>query len=81
MQRDCTKTAGRLELIRGNEEPRTYGLRTQPSGYHEGKRGQVMIKVDTIGQEYCLPCSNEIDGVIVERGGVCVICNVEREGK
>lgn len=40
-----------------------------------------MIKIDTVGQEYCLPCSDEIDGVIVERGGVCVICNVEREGK
>ena len=37
-----------------------------------------MIKVDAVGQEYCLPCSDEIEGVIVERGGVCVICNIKR---
>ena len=40
-----------------------------------------MIKIDAVGQEYCLPCSDEIEGVIVERDGVCVICKAEREGE
>ena len=39
-----------------------------------------MIKIDTIGQEYCLPCADDIEGVIVERGGVCIVCKQEREG-
>jgi|LakMenEpi03Aug12_release.lakeMendotaPanAssembly.Ray.scaffolds.fasta_scaffold3479368_1 hypothetical protein len=40
-----------------------------------------MLKVDEIEQEYCLPCadSNEIEGVIVDRAGVCVACKSERE--
>ena len=35
-----------------------------------------MIKVDTEGQEYCLPCADakEVEGVIVEREGECVNC-------
>jgi hypothetical protein len=45
------------------------------------KEGKQVIKVNEVGQEYCLPCSDEIDGVIVERGGVCVVCNAEREGE
>ena len=40
-----------------------------------------MIKIDTEGQEYCLPCADDIEGVIVERGGVCVICKAERESE
>jgi hypothetical protein len=40
-----------------------------------------MIKVDGIGQEYCLPCADtgEVDGVIVDRAGVCVECESEGE--
>lgn len=36
-----------------------------------------MIKVDSVGQEYCLPCADnlEIEGVIVEREGECLECN------
>ena len=37
-----------------------------------------MIKINATGQEYCLPCADDIEGVIVERGGVCVICKAER---
>jgi hypothetical protein len=39
-----------------------------------------MIKVDEIGQEYCLSCADagEIEGVIVDRAGVCVECKCER---
>lgn len=35
-----------------------------------------MIKVDGEGQEYCLPCADnkEVEGVIVEREGKCVMC-------
>ena len=35
-----------------------------------------MIKVDSIGAEYCLPCedSAEVEGVIVDREGECVNC-------
>jgi hypothetical protein len=35
-----------------------------------------MLKIDTIGQEYCLPCAGslEIEGVIVEREGNCIEC-------
>jgi hypothetical protein len=42
-----------------------------------------MIKVDTIGREFCLPCADtlEIEGVIVERGGVCLECEREQEGE
>jgi hypothetical protein len=40
-----------------------------------------MIKIDSIGQEYCLSCADDIEGVFVERGGVCTVCKVEREGE
>ena len=40
-----------------------------------------MIKIDGEGREYCLPCADDIEGIIVERGGVCVICKAEREGE
>ncbi len=40
-----------------------------------------MIKINSIGQEYCLTCADEIEGVIVDRGGVCVVCGIEREGE
>jgi hypothetical protein len=35
-----------------------------------------MLKVDSIGQEFCLPCADslEVEGVIVERGGECLEC-------
>jgi len=35
-----------------------------------------VLKIDTIGQEYCLPCADslEIEGVIVEREGNCIEC-------
>jgi hypothetical protein len=35
-----------------------------------------MLKVDSIGQEFCLPCADslEVEGVIVEREGSCVEC-------
>jgi transcription elongation factor Elf1 len=35
-----------------------------------------MIKVDSQGREFCLPCADklEIEGVIVERGGSCIEC-------
>ena len=38
-----------------------------------------MIKVDSIGQEYCLPCADslEIEGVIVERESACAKCEGE----
>ena len=68
---------GFVGLVCGSLPPGRRPLRVR--GRERGRR--QMIKIDTVGQEYCLPCSDEIDGVIVERGGVCVICNVEREGK
>jgi hypothetical protein len=44
-----------------------------------------MIKVDTIGQEFCLPCSDtlEVEGVIAGREGVCLECErvIEGEGE
>ncbi len=42
-----------------------------------------MIKIDTIGVEWCLPCADhlEIDGVIVGRWGVCVKCKRTVEGE
>jgi hypothetical protein len=38
-----------------------------------------MLKVDSIGQEFCLPCADslEVEGVIVEREGNCVECEVK----
>jgi hypothetical protein len=38
-----------------------------------------MLKVDSIGEEFCLPCSDslEVEGVIVEREGFCVKCESE----
>lgn len=38
-----------------------------------------MIKVDSLGREFCLPCADtlEVEGVIVEREGECVECAVE----
>lgn len=38
-----------------------------------------MLKVNSIGQEYCLPCADslEVEGVIVEREGVCLECEGE----
>ncbi len=35
-----------------------------------------MIKIDSEGAEFCLPCADtlEIEGVIVEREGVCLEC-------
>jgi hypothetical protein len=40
-----------------------------------------MLKVDSIGQEYCLPCADslEVEGVIVERDSSCDKCTLERE--
>jgi hypothetical protein len=48
--------------------------------YNKRKRARTMIKVDEIGQEYCLPCADtdEVEGVIVDRAGVCVACKNER---
>jgi hypothetical protein len=40
-----------------------------------------VIKINATGQEYCLPCAEDIEGVIVEREGVCVICKTERESE
>ena len=42
-----------------------------------------MLKIDEIGQEHCLPCAdtNEVEGVIVDRAGTCVICLCERESE
>ena len=42
---------------------------------------RAMIKIDTIGREWCLPCADslEVEGVIVEREGECLGC--ERESK
>ena len=39
-----------------------------------------MIKIDTIGREWCLPCADslEVEGVIVEREGECLECERER---
>jgi hypothetical protein len=38
-----------------------------------------MIIVDSIGQEYCLPCADslEVEGVIVERESACVKCECD----
>jgi len=38
-----------------------------------------MLKVDSIGQEFCLPCADSlgVEGVIVEREGNCVECEVK----
>lgn len=42
-----------------------------------------MLKIDSNEREYCLPCAdtNEVEGVIVDRAGTCVICLCEREGE
>ena len=39
-----------------------------------------MLKIDTMGREWCLPCSDslEVEGVIVEREGECLGCERER---
>lgn len=39
-----------------------------------------MLKVDSIGQEFCLPCADrlEVEGVIVEREGVCNECEGDK---
>ena len=41
---------------------------------------RAMIKIDTIGQEWCLPCADslEVEGAIVEREGECLECKRER---
>jgi hypothetical protein len=41
-----------------------------------------MIKIDTIGREWCLPCADslEVEGVIVERDGECLGCERKRIG-
>jgi hypothetical protein len=38
-----------------------------------------MLKIDTIGREWCLPCADslEVEGVIVEREGSCDKCEGE----
>jgi hypothetical protein len=35
-----------------------------------------MLKIDTIGREFCLPCADilDIEGVIVKRKGKCEEC-------
>ena len=38
-----------------------------------------MIKIDSEGADLCLHCGQEVDGVIVERGGKCVTCGREVE--
>jgi hypothetical protein len=40
-----------------------------------------MLKVDSIGQEFCLPCADslEVEGVIVEREGACVECEGDNQ--
>jgi len=47
------------------------------------ERERVMLKVDSNEREYCLPCADtgEIEGVLVERAGICVICLQERESE
>jgi hypothetical protein len=39
-----------------------------------------MLKVDSIGQEFCLPCADslEVEGVIVEREGACAECEGDK---
>ena len=48
--------------------------------YRHSREVRAMIKIDTIGREWCLPCADrlEVEGVIVEREGECLGC--EREG-
>ena len=40
-----------------------------------------MIKVDSVGTEFCLYCADNLDieGVIVERAGTCFNCGRESE--
>jgi hypothetical protein len=42
-----------------------------------------MLKIDTIGREWCLPCADrwEVEGVIVEREGECLGCERRRLSK
>ena len=42
-----------------------------------------MLKIDTIGREWCLPCADslDVDGVIVERDGECLGCERKRIGR
>lgn len=42
-----------------------------------------MIKVDTVGKEFCLPCADllEVEGVIVGREGECLECKLAIEGE
>ena len=42
-----------------------------------------MLKIDTIGREWCLPCADslDVDGVIVERDGECLGCERKRLGR
>ena len=42
-----------------------------------------MLKIDTIGREWCLPCAdtNEVEGVIVDRAGDCVNCSESSNSK
>ena len=51
--------------------------------YSTNERESIMLKIDSNEREYCLPCAdtNEIEGVIVDRAGDCVICSPEREGE
>ena len=44
------------------------------------REGEQVIKIDTIGREWCLPCADrlEVEGVIVGREGECLGCERER---
>jgi hypothetical protein len=66
-------TTGRALLNKLPPMVDTYGLLL-------GRGVRVMIKIDTIGREWCLPCADslEVEGVIVEREGECLGCERER---
>ena len=51
--------------------------------YRHSREVRAMIKIDTIGREWCLPCADrlEVEGVIVEREGECLGCERERVSK
>lgn len=38
-----------------------------------------MIKVNSQDAELCLPCGEQDDGVLVDRGGECSLCGREVE--
>ena len=42
-----------------------------------------MFKVDSIDQEFCLPCADtlKVEGVIVGREGECLACKSTIEGE